>query len=40
MEIMGYEPEQMLTVKYWIKTGREKMAEENNYTNQKESMIV
>lgn len=40
MEIMGYEPEQMLTVKYRIKTAMETMAEENNDTNQKESMIV
>lgn len=40
MDIMGYEPEQMLTVKYMIKIAKEKMAEENNDTNQKESMIV
>lgn len=40
MEIMGYEPEQMLTAKYMIKTAKETMAEENNDINLKKSVIV
>lgn len=30
MEILGYEPGQMLTVKHMIKIGKETTAEENN----------
>lgn len=40
MEIMGYEPEQTLTVKYMTKIAKETMTEDRNDTNQKESVIV